>query len=141
MIWDGLLDYFTGVVQDANINYLWVWRLKYSLGEILDCSISQAGIGEGNGQFIFHWVDMFQPSNEYICFISLLHKFHDIIYNYLDFKMTFRTTKNFGVLCCGLKLIPIMINRRVLACARMRCVQTFDSFCFQNELSNGDSDS
>ena len=51
----------------------------YPPGERLDCSV-----GKWNGQFIFHQVDVFQPSQEFkavnICFISLLHKFR-MIYN------------------------------------------------------------
>ena len=80
-----------------------------------------------------------------IWFISLVYKFHNIIYClcklyndfYLEIVLNFNS---FGALNCGLKLLPIMINRRVLAGARMRCVQTFDSFCFQNVLSNGGGD-
>ena len=33
-----------------------------------------------------------------------------------------------------------MMNRRVLACAHMHCVQTFNNFYIQNVLSNKDSD-
>ena len=36
--------------------------------------------------------------------------------------------------------LPNTINRRVLARARMRCLKMFDSFCFQNLLSNGGGD-
>ena len=46
----------------------------------------------------------------------------------------------FGTQYCGLKLLPNMINRRALARARMRCLKTFDSFCFQIVLSNGRGD-
>ena len=43
----------------------------------------------------------------------------------------------FFALCCSFKLDKI---RRVLARARRCCVQTFDTFCFQNVLLNGDGD-
>ena len=36
--------------------------------------------------------------------------------------------------------LTYMINQRVLVRARMRCLKTFDSFCFQNVLSNGGGD-
>ena len=56
----------------------------YPRAERLDCYILRA-VGEWNGQFIFHRVDIFKSSHEFktvnICFISLLHKFHDMIYN------------------------------------------------------------
>ena len=43
-----------------------------------------------------------------------------------------------GTQCCVLKLLPY--NRRVMARTAMRCLKTFDSFCFQNVLWNGGGD-
>ena len=68
----------------------------YPQGERLDCSISQAG-----RRVI--WTIHLSPrgyiksSHEFktvdICFMSLLHKFHNIFFKYVNFKMTFTTKK------------------------------------------------
>ena len=65
----------------------------YPQGGRLDCSISRAG---GRVKWTIHLYreDIFHPSHEFktvnICFISLLHKFQNVINIFnINFKMTF----------------------------------------------------
>ena len=59
---------------------------------------------------------------------------------YVNLKIAFTTKKIifFGALCCRLKLLNIMMNRRVPPTYMQ--IQMFDSFCLQNVLSNREGD-
>ena len=67
-------------------------------------------------RFISHRVNIFQPSHEFktanICFISLQHKCHKVIHNLFKLKndLYFKNLSFFSTLCCGLKLLLIMIK-------------------------------
>ena len=119
-----------------------MWRLKY-IHEVKDWIVPfHEPVGEWNRQFIFHRVNIFQHSHKLktvnICFILLLHRFHNIIHNLCYLSMGF-TTKKYNLF--QRVWSSFMMNRRVRVRVSMRCVETFDSFCFQNVLSNGDGDS
>ena len=125
---------FSWIWYYTNINcFKFVWRLKYIL-EVKDWIVPFHGlVGEWNGQFIFHRVDIFQHSHEFktvnICFISLLYKF--IIYVNFTMTCTSKFYLNFIFrrdVYLGLELLHDE-SASPSPRASMRCVQTFNSFC------------
>ena len=117
-----------------------MWRLKY-IHEVKDWIVPfHKPVGEWNRQFIFQWVGIFQVSHVFetvdICYISLWHKFHNIIFKYVNLKWPLlqkkKKKKNLfrHVILC-LKLLSIQSTWQVLAPARIRCLKTFDFFAFK----------
>ena len=82
---------------------------------------------------MFHQVDIIQPSHIFetvnICFISRLHKFHNVMY--VNFEMTYATNTCLfrHTLLRFEALVPIMIN---LASSCVHALSEFvDSFAFK----------
>ena len=139
--WQSHWELCKSLYSDIVYKYYLFMSLKveiYPRGERLDCSISQAGRR-------MKWAINLSPSGYHFnlytnlkqlvfVFISLLHKFHNIIYNLSKLQNCCKCSFFFSPRCCGLKRLPNIINQLVLARAHMRCMKTFDSFCFQMYL-------